>query len=268
MRLASFLKRNRHGVFYLRWVIPSAQQGGRVCRGSETAVSLRTTCPRHAAAISRDLSARWLWRLPAIRAAARGGDPAAAAMHAELRRTVASWVEQLYGDPAPAGATAEPNPPETGFVVGAPLPDVVTHRPDPGARMAPRALPVDPGLAGATNPAVRAATAAPVPMTQSIAHSLTTNRPVRTRKTTGEYERIFAAFATWAAGRSITSLAQITSAHLAAYKEHLIKVRQLAPKTINKALTALGQLFRDAQAAGHRQEVKRRRERQRLPRPA
>jgi len=105
-------------------------------------------------------------------------------------------------------------------------------------------------------------------MTQSIAHSLTTNRPVRTRKTTGEYERIFAAFATWAAGRSIMSLAQITSAHLAAYKEHLIKVRQLAPKTINKALTALGQLFRDAQAAGHRQEVKRRRERQRLPRPA
>jgi hypothetical protein len=43
MRLASLLKRNRHGVLYLRWVIPSAQLGGRICRGSETAVSLHTT---------------------------------------------------------------------------------------------------------------------------------------------------------------------------------------------------------------------------------
>jgi integrase len=251
MRLASFLKRNRHGVFYLRWVIPSAQPDGQVGRSIEVAVSLRTTCPRHAAAISRDLSARWLWRLPAIRAAARGGDPAAAAMHAELRRAVATWVEQLYGAPARAGATAEPNPRENGLPLGAPLPDVVAYGHDPGPRSVPRALPVDAEFDGATNPAVRTATAPLVPMTQSIAHSLTTNQPVRTRKTTSEYERIFAAFVTWAAGRSITSLAQITSAHLAVYKEHLIKVRQLAPKTINKALTALGQLFRDAQAAGH-----------------
>jgi hypothetical protein len=34
---------------------------------------------------------------------------------------------------------------------------------------------------------------------------------VRTRKTTGEYERIFTAFAAWGAGRGITSLAPIAS---------------------------------------------------------
>lgn len=251
MRLASFLKRNRHGVFYLRWVIPSAKPDGQVGRSTEVAVSLRTTCPRHAAAISRDLSARWLWRLPAIRIAARTGDPSAAAMHAELRRAVATWVEQLHRGRADGGATAGPNPPEAVFAAGTPLPEVVGNRPDPGLRVTQRPLPLDRGLAGATNPAVTAAALASVPMARSIAHSLTTNRPVRTRKTTGEYERIFAAFAAWCAGRGVTSLAQITSAHLASYKEHLIKVRQLAPKTINKALTALGQLFRDAQAAGH-----------------
>jgi len=157
MRLASFLKRNRHGVFYLRWVIPSAQPGGQVGRSIEVAVSLRTTCPRHAAAISRDLSARWLWRLPAIRSAARGGNPAAAAMHAELRRAVANWVEQLYCTPPRAGATAEPNPLEAGFVVGAPLPDVVANGHDPGPRFVPRAFPVDAEFAGAANPALRAA---------------------------------------------------------------------------------------------------------------
>ncbi|MBE7523675.1 MAG: hypothetical protein HS109_15000 [Burkholderiales bacterium] len=57
MRLASFLKRNRHGVFYLRWVNPFAKPDRHAVCSTEVAISLRTTCRRRAAAISRDLSA-------------------------------------------------------------------------------------------------------------------------------------------------------------------------------------------------------------------
>jgi S-adenosylmethionine synthetase len=45
---------------------------------------------------SAAISARWLWPLPAIRIAARTGDPSAAAIHDELRRAVreegARWI--------------------------------------------------------------------------------------------------------------------------------------------------------------------------------
>ncbi|MBE7523674.1 MAG: tyrosine-type recombinase/integrase [Burkholderiales bacterium] len=183
--------------------------------------------------------------------AARSGDPAAVAMHADFRRAVAAWVEQLHSDPVRVGARADLNRSDTDLVTGAPLPDVVGRIQDTPLGLAARALPSSSAIAGSTDPAVAPAAPAAATMVQSIAHSLTTNRPVRTRKTTGEYERIFTAFAAWCADRRITTLAPITAAHLAAYKKHLVEARQLAPKTINKALTALGQLFRDAQAAGH-----------------
>lgn len=52
MKLSAYLSSSRHGVFYFRWPLPSAERQGR----RTVRVSLRTRCPDRAGDLARYLA--------------------------------------------------------------------------------------------------------------------------------------------------------------------------------------------------------------------
>jgi integrase len=253
MRLASYLKRSRHGVFYFRWVIQPPRRCPQYRFQTDFSVSLRTTHARTAANLSRVLATRVLPVVSAIRVAMRTDEPRAQAMSDELQAKVRNWTGQLRIGNAELVVSGDPSDPHAMAAAR----DLIreTVQAVLAQQSATNGMPVVDAkilttpLHAAVTPAVLNAPAL-TPVAASIAHSLAINRGVRAAKTSSEYAGMFAKFAHWLRDHQVVTLAQVTSAHVGAYKQFLVDVHQLTPKSINKRITALNTLFRDAKQAG------------------
>jgi hypothetical protein len=94
MRLASYLKRSRHGIYYLRWVIQPPAQCPQYPFRTDFSVSLRTTDTRTTASLSRVLAMRLLPAVSAIRIAMLTDLGKAQAMSDELKTNVRVWCRR------------------------------------------------------------------------------------------------------------------------------------------------------------------------------
>ena len=247
MRLPSHLKRSRHGVFYYRIVLPAKSVSTAACRTTDMAWSLGTRDPGAAAVWSRELSARLLRVLPSLRVRAAGDHGAVGASIRDALVCVTEWITQLR-----SGGADRPNLPAFAAIawpapVPAPLP---THRArdsalgdDPFGPVEDATVPMGP------RPAV--VVPSRTSLADTIQYSLSINRATRVAKTQQEYARFANDFAEWLEEREVDTFAAVATGHIAEYKKHLIDDRHLSPKTVNKWLTAIGTLFRDAKAAGH-----------------
>ena len=245
MRLASYLKKSRHGVYYLRCVLPAASAGPKGPNQSSFSASLGTTDRKKAATVSRVVGAHIARVLPALRAAIRRNDETATAMSAAFKQAMCGWVATLTRGNMTLRIEANPHDPvdqRSASELIARLVDGSTTStlPMPASAVA---------TATANSPTFNASPLTPI--TASIEHSLAINRANRKTKTTLEYDRILRDFASWLSKHNVVASASITNAEIAAYKQHLVQVRKHTPKTANKHLAAINTLLRDAQRAGH-----------------
>jgi integrase len=251
MRLPAYLKRTRHGVFYLRHVIGARPgDGAQYPNRLEFTASLRTTRPAVAATLSRCL-VPWLTPHVAAIAGVLGTDrQGARRMAEELQARVRGWVAQVRVGDAEVSVRADGNDPADLAAGRLALQDVLAAL--FGRTSTASASPTASALPNTATrvPPATAATVA-VSIAEAIEHSLTVNSATRVAKTTLEYAGIFRTFANWLGERGITGVAQVTSAHISSYRAHLVAPRGLTPKTINKKIAALNSLFEDAQRAGH-----------------
>lgn len=236
MRLPAHLRRSRHGVFYVRRLV--ADGSSATPRTHEVCVSLRTCDPRKAAHMSRVLSAWIVATKNADLSAGIGGVTSGGSMSIdEIRQQTRGWVTAITRGNTQVRIEVDAH-------------DPIDHA--RGVELVERALgagTVERVLDTTTAPVVPVATPLE-PVLRSIEHSLELNRALRTPKTSVEYRRILVRFAGWLGEHQIVALAQVTTAHISAYREYLITQCKLTPKSVNKQLTAIGTAFRDAQRAG------------------
>lgn len=243
MRLPAFLKRSRHGVYYLRWRIPSSSASGR--RNTEYSVSLRTTRPRAAAYLSRAVLTTMLPTLAAMRAAVNGNEETMMSMKQAFRDSVCGWVATLTHGNTVLQIEANANDPVDQAGAAAAVGRIwQTHASQVlGHESVVVPAPVRPML-----PTV--ASNVFVSIAKSIEDSLTLNQASRTKKTDLEFRRILNRFETRMSHLGRQTVAAVTSSDVAAYKQYLVGEHGFRPKTVNKHLSAIGTLFRDAQRAG------------------
>ena len=111
MRLPAYLKRSRHGIYYVRCVLPAARAGAQGANQSSFSVSLRTREPEKAATLSRMLGVQVARVLPAVRAAIRRNDETAVAMVKAFQQSVCGWVSTITRGDVVVRIEANPHDP-------------------------------------------------------------------------------------------------------------------------------------------------------------
>jgi len=255
MRVPSYLKRNRHGVYCLR-VVASRVSTQQQTKTRELSVSLRTRDPACAVKQSRLLTARLITVLPQLRSAASRGDDEATVMISNVKR----WLKSLIGE---VGAPEGPLQMEGGVnaaisaandgripveAVGAVVAEVMkalgsaTAALDGAGRSAPAPIPspATPLLPG-------------VDCDESVARWIQLHAGTWTPKTTLEFRRIARQFTEWLRKSGRHALADVRHHDVTQYKLWLMHERSkpLSHKTVNKHLAALNSLFVAAQQASH-----------------
>jgi len=212
VKLPSYLKRSRHGVYYYR-VVGSRVFSQNRPKKAEFSVSLRTTNRQLAATVSRQLTARLVNVIPMLRAAMLNGEEGVTAMVDDVRQRVSGWVGQLRIGGVEFAIEANAHDPVDVASARQMLNDALRAALE---RSPPVPAPGE-GVATKTHSPGRAAPLGTVPLyppvQETIERSLALNAATRGDKTRSEYRSYYLEFTEWLSNRGITHLAQLDPRH-------------------------------------------------------